>query len=809
MTKIHYQLQTKAGLSKAFRKSVYKVHAESTRVVVHYIGNAAIAENFPHGNAKRPINFLPSAKSLTTCLEDRSVKMVDLKADKVGEPEQFQPRNKRQKLYFEQKSQLSADSFLVLHEIAYMFPGFIWSITTYPDLTVTFGLTEFFVLLQDCSPASVVLTYDTTFNLGDFYLTTLVLQLGQFVDKPIMPIAFMLHERKFQILHEDFCRAIEHKLPTGVSAAKLNVCTDGESGCHNAIEVTFPAWNVFNCWNHIIRDVEFWAKKRGASAEEIVVYKQQVRNLLTAESSDDYDMTLASHKATWSQAFTDYFTACLEKRVRSSTTYHLRQCGFSADSITTNNSESMNAVIKRFQDHREVQVDKLVFAMYRLQLSYGLNINKSVNGFGPYVPVDAHQLSTMQLPQCPEYDDILKELGKSTFAENVPDTVLDVACALQVVHIPQHQCFSVSNASGTVNSVRLFPKETCTCPVSSSCCHIIAVKKAVGMSTQKMRHINLGQLRRNSRKRSDKKSGRKQPRKGDLTFTEAPDSILADTCTYSAAETSPTNAVAATSCSQTTMSCTPEGGKERGKKRVRFKTCDETCTTPIPDAVCATGAGLKVKSSSSPSATTAPGIGTVASPERFVLDECLTSTPVTTEPRKRLKLTPNSAALNKYSTKHMSSNTVEVIEDSPKECITGKTGGSPVVMEAENGDAANQSTALREMDLQLNADCCLTDTVINAAQNLMRQHTDDSGLRDTVLVAAHAVKLDANLKFVQIVHDAGAHHWLVVTNRGCNCNTIRIFCSLGNKPTDECMQSIVVYVSSQLPKLTVEVMNVA
>jgi len=40
--------------------------------------------------------------------------------------------------------------------------------------------------------------------------------------------------------------------------------------------------------------------------------------------------------------------------------------------------------------------------------------------------------------------------------------------------------------------------------------------------------ISLGHLRRNSRKRSDKKSGRKCPRKGDITFHEAPDSCLAE-----------------------------------------------------------------------------------------------------------------------------------------------------------------------------------------------------------------------------------------------------------------------------------------
>jgi len=57
-----------------------------------------------------------------------------------------------------------------------MFPGFIWTITTYPDLAVMFGLREFFGMLERCVSELVLLTYDTTFQLGDFYVTTLVVQ---------------------------------------------------------------------------------------------------------------------------------------------------------------------------------------------------------------------------------------------------------------------------------------------------------------------------------------------------------------------------------------------------------------------------------------------------------------------------------------------------------------------------------------------------------------------------------------------------------------------------------------------------------
>jgi len=274
---------------------VYQVYAEKDLVVVHYLGNAEAAVDFPHGNAKRAVNFLRTAKSVTGQLSDKNSKLSDIRVKTANEAEQFQPRNANQKRYFKHKSQVTTDSFLVLHELAYMLPGFVWSVTTFPDLVVLFGLPEMLNLLEKCSSDVLLLTYDTTFALGDFYVTTLVAQLSTFNERPIWLVAFMLHERKFQKLHEQFCHSIASHLPS-LWCAALHICTDGKNGCSNAIQQVFPNWLLFNCWNHILRDVELWLKKHGACKEETCVYKTHVRNLLTSATDDEYSMTLKSHR---------------------------------------------------------------------------------------------------------------------------------------------------------------------------------------------------------------------------------------------------------------------------------------------------------------------------------------------------------------------------------------------------------------------------------------------------------------------------------------------------------------------------------
>jgi len=107
---------------------VYKVHNKpDDHVVMQYLANSTVAEDFPYGNSKKPVNFLPSAKSLTTAMADKVTSLCSLQVATASEPEQFQPRNAQQKKYFERKSEVSADNFLVLHELAYMLPGFTLS----------------------------------------------------------------------------------------------------------------------------------------------------------------------------------------------------------------------------------------------------------------------------------------------------------------------------------------------------------------------------------------------------------------------------------------------------------------------------------------------------------------------------------------------------------------------------------------------------------------------------------------------------------------------------------------------------------
>ena len=81
-------------------------------------------------------------------------------------------QNIRSKLV--EKHRLSHNALYNLHELATDLPNFLHTICTHPDLVCVCGNKALFakldrVLIID-SPSAQLLSYDTTFQLGDFYV---------------------------------------------------------------------------------------------------------------------------------------------------------------------------------------------------------------------------------------------------------------------------------------------------------------------------------------------------------------------------------------------------------------------------------------------------------------------------------------------------------------------------------------------------------------------------------------------------------------------------------------------------------------
>ena len=464
-----------------------------------------------------------------------------------------QVKNIRSKLLGKQR--LSHDALYNLHELAADLPDFIHTIRTHPDLICVCSskqlLEELDRVLLVQSPIPQLLSYDTTFQLGDFYLSTLAFRHTLFKEAPVIPVAFLIHERKLQACHEELFN-ICCKLVPSLKKNKKPIVTDDEQAYVNTIRMHLPGAPHLRCWNHVLRDAKRWLRSHGAPAADVSVYLTDMRELFHLPEEEEYSQKLDEMAEKWSAPFLDYYKKHVHPDIESIARWAIEPHGvydpFSG--VTNNQAEGLNYVLKQLQDWREAPIDCMVLALNYLQGFYKVEIARGQQGLGNY---HLHpNFSTLMVPSpsllsegnvyCPEkiVQQIKDALNSSPTTQSVtPNTSISketqsltqyerakrVIDENRISMDPKLHTFTIMGST-CPHVVTLYPKETCSCPSTTQCYHIKAAKMSVGQdSLSGRRQLNLSQLRKNSRNRSEKKSGRKRPRPGDCDVVAAPDAV--------------------------------------------------------------------------------------------------------------------------------------------------------------------------------------------------------------------------------------------------------------------------------------------
>ena len=112
---------------------------------------------------------------------------------------------------------------------------------------------EFDRLLLTDSPSPQLLSYDNTFKLGDFYLSTLAFRHILLIQSPVIPLCFLIHDRKFQSSHDEQFSICCRFSPTMLKTRKP-IVTDEEQAIVNTIKKHLPFAPHLRCWNRVIRD---------------------------------------------------------------------------------------------------------------------------------------------------------------------------------------------------------------------------------------------------------------------------------------------------------------------------------------------------------------------------------------------------------------------------------------------------------------------------------------------------------------------------------------------------------------------------
>lgn len=122
----------------------------------------------------------------------------------------------RNHLYKERRNKrITQDSMYNLIEVAYQTENFVTQIDIHPWLVCVVGMPEIMNELNDllvCDTGETVKCYiDTTYKLGELFVTVLTFQHTLYESQPTIPVAFMLHEKRDQKYHERFLTVLKRK----------------------------------------------------------------------------------------------------------------------------------------------------------------------------------------------------------------------------------------------------------------------------------------------------------------------------------------------------------------------------------------------------------------------------------------------------------------------------------------------------------------------------------------------------------------------------------------------------------------------
>ena len=318
---------------------------------------------------------------------------------------------------------------------------FIHLLVAEPNLQIHLANDSLIELTNDLMKRNMVLLYyDTTFNLADIFVTPVVARNLHFVSNPIYPVAFLLHERKYESVHLQFLvQTISNLL--NFNTGNVSFVHDREPAIVNSVrkclELHGLTKNQFFCMNHIYTNIKMHVNKRsklikkkiekvgslkpikvdvdkfikeeglileneseeiesGKSSDEstngeagkfeelrsLAIFKKDLYNLRKNTASNDFDSKVNELSTNWNEKEKEYFNKNIRKDLKTN-----------VGNITeadvydefNNVGESCNAYLKKFYNNRKQSIDALVLGLFNFTVTFLDKFNQGYKGFGKLV----------------------------------------------------------------------------------------------------------------------------------------------------------------------------------------------------------------------------------------------------------------------------------------------------------------------------------------------------------------------------------------------------------------------------------------
>ena len=145
-------------------------------------------------------------------------------------------------------------------------------------------ITQFNQLVYVTTSEQLFLSYDTTFNLGD-YVSAIIFKHVLFKETPLIPLAFVIHDRKFGSVHECLFNFLKSTFPKTMKR-KSPIVVDREPGIGKAIKNVLPDSPFF--FVGIIYVVILSTGYSNCTSDSTKLYLDQFKQMLHCYSADDF-----------------------------------------------------------------------------------------------------------------------------------------------------------------------------------------------------------------------------------------------------------------------------------------------------------------------------------------------------------------------------------------------------------------------------------------------------------------------------------------------------------------------------------------
>jgi hypothetical protein len=261
-------------------------------------------------------------------------------------------------------------------------------------------------MVQFCTQEKAsVMGVDVTFNLGKFYVTFCSYQnlyLSNVCgNHPVMIGPALLHSSKSKDVFANLFNVMVKKAPS--LTTKLRAYgTDGEVALYEAAADAFPFAVHLRCTNHLRDNVVNSSGKQFLVSDGVIkeitsdIFGSSTEKGLLHSSIADFNAKLAILENKWklvsgNPAIFPWFTKKIAPIVRDNMRSELLlKLGLSHEKYTQNNSESLNALVKRYVSFKKQDLLQFVIDLEECVLEQKNEAHKAIVGMGRWKLLSEH-----------------------------------------------------------------------------------------------------------------------------------------------------------------------------------------------------------------------------------------------------------------------------------------------------------------------------------------------------------------------------------------------------------------------------------